>query len=128
MGRVEGWEKILVNMVAEAKEKPFRWGSHDCVTFAARVAEALLGEKFLIPKWKTKKEAIELLRNRKLEDYVTDYLDPIKLNYVRRGDIVATMTDEGMALGVFLSPKGVFTSKNGLAYVPISQIVKAWRV
>ena len=128
MGRVENWESVLIAEIEAGDQKAFRWGVHDCVTFARKTVEAITGEKVQIPTWKTKKEAIELLREKPLDEYVDEYLEPIDINFARRGDVVATMTDQGMALGIFVSPTGAFASKNGISYVPRDNLIKAWRV
>lgn len=128
MGRVKHWESKLFDFVKECEGKPFRWGSHDCVTFAKNCVELITGEKLDIPKWRTKKEAIELLSEKPLDEYTSEVLEEINLNFARRGDVVATMTDQGLALGIFLSPNGGFASRNGISYVPTSNLIKAWRV
>jgi len=128
MGRVDHWESKLVDYVQECSNKPFRWGSHDCATFAKNCVQLITGSKIDIPTWKTKKEAIELLREKPLDEYVGEYFEEININFARRGDVVATMTDEGMALGIFVSPTGVFASRNGICYVAHESLIKAWRI
>lgn len=128
MGRVEHWESLLSDYVQECSNKAFRWGQHDCATFAIRTVELITGEKLDVPKWATKKAAMELLSEKPIDEYVSDILEEINVNYARRGDVVGTMTDQGMALGIFVSPTGAFASKNGISYVPRENLIKAWRV
>lgn len=128
MGRVTHWESKLTDFIAKCSNIPFEWGTHDCATFARKCVELITNQKLDIPTWSSKKEALLLLSEKSLEEYVDEVLTQVDVNYVQRGDVVATNTDEGMALGIYVSPTGAFASKNGILYIPREQIVKAWRV
>lgn len=128
MGRVDNWESILISQIETCSNKMFRWGSHDCASFAIKTAEMISGQKFDVPRWKTKAEAMALLEEKSIDEWADIAWEPIDKNYVRRGDIVATMTNGEMALGIYVSPTGAFTAKNGICYVPFESLIKAWRV
>ena len=41
--RIDGWETRLADVVEGARERPFSWGQHDCLTFACDCVRALTG-------------------------------------------------------------------------------------
>lgn len=42
-GRVRMWQQRLEAVVAERRDMPFEYGTHDCITFAAACVEACTG-------------------------------------------------------------------------------------
>ena len=71
---------------------------------------------------------MRLIQERSLTDRASDHFPQIDVNLAQRGDLVATMTDDGIALGIFFSPVAVFASKDGLSFRRRSELLKAWKV
>lgn len=126
--RLGKWESRLAQFVEANRSTPFKWGHHDCATFACKCIEAMTGEYPIKEQWGSKAKAMRLMKERSLTDRAGDYFTQIDINHAQRGDLVATMTDDGIALGIFISPVAVFASKDGLSFRRRSELLKAWKV
>lgn len=134
MSRFEDWPQRLAVCIDQHKDKPFAWGTHDCVTFAAACVEAITGVNKLADigvTWSTElgaARAIKRLGFDNLGDAVASVL-PEKARG-QRGDIVLCQgQDEGYCfLAVLAHDKAVSPSEAGLLHIPKSQIIKAYEV
>ena len=126
--RLGKWESRLAQFVESNRATPFKWGHHDCATFACKCIEVITGEYPIEERWASKGKAMRLIQERSLTDRASDHFPQIDVNLAQRGDLVATMTDDGIALGIFLSPVAVFASKDGLSFRRRSELLKAWKV
>lgn len=126
--RLGKWESRLAQFVEANRSTPFKWGHHDCATFACKCIEIITGEYPIKERWASKAKAMRLIQERSLTDRASDHFPQIDVNLAQRGDLVATMTDDGIALGIFLSPVAVFASKDGLSFRRRSELLKAWKV
>jgi len=84
----EDWVEVMGEQIEAARDKPFKWGEHDCCLFAANVVLAMTGEDYAKPyrgKYKTAKGAFRLLKKRSLADTLTKHLDPVE--HCNRGDV-----------------------------------------
>ena len=43
MPRIDHWERHLIAAIEAARDRPFRWGRHDCATFAFDLRRDLTG-------------------------------------------------------------------------------------
>lgn len=126
--RLGKWESRLTQFVESNRSTPFKWGHHDCATFACKCIEVITGEYPIKERWASKGKAMRLIQERSLADRASDHFPQIDVNLAQRGDLVATMTDDGIALGIFLSPVAVFASEDGLSFRRRSELLKAWKV
>ena len=126
--RLSKWESRLAQFVESNRTTPFKWGYHDCATFACKCIEVITGEYPIKERWGSKGKAMQLIQERSLTDRASDHFPQIEVNLAQRGDLVATMTDDGIALGIFLSPVAVFASKDGLSFSKRNELLKAWKV
>lgn len=126
--RVPNWESKLAQFVESNASTPFKWGSHDCATFACKCIEVVTGVYPIQERWASKTKAMRLMTERSLMDRASDCFEQIDINLAKRGDLVATMTEDGIALGIFMSPVAVFASKNGLSIRRRRELLKAWKV
>lgn len=128
-------EQAYAQVIALALLREFRWGSHDCVTFAAECVEARTGRNPMAGlEWPDASTAARMLRQiGGLRAAVTSRLgEPGAPGYARTGD-VALCTDPNDATGremlavchggVLLAP-----SAKGLAVLPLAAARCAWRV
>lgn len=121
--RAAGWEARLAALVEDARARPFAWGAHDCVTFAADAVAALRGTDplgNLRGAWCDARGAARLLGEQgpTIEEAVARTLGPaIAPARARRGDIVTIVAGRRSALGVCLGGRAAAPGPRGLAFV-----------
>ena len=99
-GRLPGWELRLAEALEEARQRPFAWGSHDCVSWAAAVRRRLTGRSTpWSGRWRTRLGAARVLRrsgHRDLADAVRAALgEPLPtVRLAGRGDVVLIETGD----------------------------------
>ena len=133
--RRSGWERHLAEAVSSARDRPFRWGRHDCATFAFDLRRAIAGGHDVAALWRgryrTARGAVRVMRQlgwQSLEAAGRDLLgEPLaSLHLAQRGDLV--LADSGLGFGVCLGARAAGIAPSGLGLVPISACALAWRV
>lgn len=130
-----GWERRLAEAIAAARERPFRWGRHDCATFAFDLRRAIAGGHDVAALWRgrytTARGAVRVMRRlgwSSLEaagrDLLGEHLASVHL--AQRGDLVLANT--GLGFGVCLGARAAGIAPSGLVLVPITACALAWRV
>lgn len=134
MKRLRGWEQRLAAATTAALRRPYAWGSHDCALFAADCVLAVTGEDFAAEfrgQYDTDQSARRLLAQLGCED-VGDlagrFLPEIEPRDARRGDVVMMPGKMGAFLAIVDGRTAVGPVSRGLAHVPMSVAVRAWRV
>ena len=130
------WPERLAAAVAEARDRPFVWGRHDCVLFAADCVAAMTGVDLAAGvrgRYRTPGGAARHLardwRVGSAEGLATRLLGPAgPARHARRGDVVAVPTKLGPALGVCLGARAAFVSREGLAFVPLAAATASWSI
>lgn len=129
--RVEGWEKLLVEHIEQARGKAFEWGQHDCALWAAewvrKCTKVDLGSGWR-GMYETKEGAAREMRARgflKPADIAADCLTSIPVALARRGDI--TLHPNG-ALGICNGRVSAFVAETGLLEIPTLACKRAWRI
>lgn len=132
--KTPGWEVRLYDRIEDARGRPFAWGAHDCVTWAADVMAVLTDTPSLADKWrgkyKTARGAAGVLRRRGFTSYseaVTAQLGPplAAPALAQRGDVMAG--PDG-AIGICIGYQAAFIGPEGLTFRPIPECATAWRV
>lgn len=129
MDKVDCWESKLFDYIEECRSKKFRYGSHDCVKFSMKGVEAMTGRNLLKENgfgWKNRSEAKEWLQKKSIIEWFDEHLEERPIKLLQRGDLVCKQTDDGLAMGLWLSPKAVFLNVDGLHLVDRTHILKAW--
>ncbi len=140
--RRDGWEAALRAQVDLARERLFEWGVNDCGLFAADCVLAVTGTDLAAAfrgKYTTaagNRRALMRLGEGSIEATVTAILgEPIAPALAQRGDAVLFHSfppdapPEGIdALAVCLGEVAASPGPSGLAYVPMGEWLKAWRV
>lgn len=131
-------EHAYAAVIREARSKPFVWGSHDCMLFAADVVRArtgrdVLAELGITPTWTTAREGVNATEANGGFRSMWGRLfgEPVGILQARVGDVCLVNDPENdgrelMAVvhaGVLLAP-----AANGLCALPKSTAVAAWRV
>ena len=137
-----GPERKLSEYLKAVANEPFKWGSHDCLTFTNGAWKAMYGYGWA-DDW--------LGRYMKATEYGDRPLRPDQLRaefgyfafskavderlqragpIPPRGALVATKKVERMAigygLGICVGSKAAFLSRSGVVYSSITDIAKAW--
>ena len=128
--RVENWDVLLADAVEAARDRPFEWGQHDCMTWAADVRAALIDGD--APDWKgaytTELGAAKYLKKLGFADYEAAARsvmgEPLSTpRLAQRGDVILT-DGFGICIGrVFVAP-----SDTGLMAYQMRLARMAWRV
>ena len=125
-------ETAYAKHIADAFGRPFAWGAHDCATFAAGAIKAKCGRDVLgTMTWRSALEAARLLEQMGwLRAAVTSRLGaPISLLNAHTGDpVLARDPDDGRELlAVFHGDVLLAPAEPGMAYLPLSHGICAWR-
>ncbi|MFC0280314.1 DUF6950 family protein [Falsigemmobacter intermedius] len=133
--KTPGWEIRLHDEIEAAKGRPFSWGQHDCLTWAADVFAALTETPSLADDWRstyhTPKQALRVIKRRA---GVTNYGDAVSAHlgaplpsvlFAQRGDLVE---GPGGKIGVCVGADAAFAGEAGLHRIPLNECLRAWRV
>ena len=133
--RLPGWELRLAEAIEAARDFPFRWGQHDCATFAFDLRRDLTGSYDVAALWRgrytTAHGAVRVLRRlgwQTLEAAGRDLLGaPLaSVHLAQRGDLVLANT--GLGFGICLGARAAGIAPEGLILVPLLSCALAWRV
>lgn len=137
--RQPGWETALTDFLKAAAARPFSWGEHDCLLFAADWVRRMTGVDCAAPhrgKYKTARGAAGVLRRMGVAD-AADVPDMFAPRHevpalARRGDIVAVPAgaDGELCVGV-VDDSGVHVavvSPEGLTRYPLERAAVSWRI
>ena len=138
--RVDNWASKLELIIEETKNKEkFVFGKNDCVTFVINSIEAITGKKVFDNKYKTIKDAKEIIKSLKSKDLLDIALKIAKENNFKvididkaqKGDILY-YTDNRSELngtvGVCVGEKIMFNWKNEIALISKNNCKIAWRI
>ena len=131
--RVQHWPRLLAEFVDSRKAMPFEWGVNDCVTMAADWVIAATGEDPIedIRGWNDALSAARTIESLGgLSQAVTDRIGPeIPTAFAQRGDLVMHEETDRPGLGVCIGDRfAAPLEAGGVALVPMSRAVCAWRV
>lgn len=135
--RPTDWPQRLAAFLATKEREPFAWGRNDCCLFTADWVLALTGAdpaEGLRGTYDSALSAGRLLSAMGGAEGIADAAlsergwasVPVKL--AMRGDVVATDTPDGSALGVCVGETSAFAGKTGTIYKPTLSCVRAWRI
>ncbi len=134
MGRLNNWSEILTSHIEEWRNKSFQWGKYDCAMFCLSAEKKMCGssrfEDYLgiYSSASGSAKALIKLGRGKLSDSVSQRLPEISANEARRGDVGLISTPEGDALCLVVGDKVAAMGKNGLVFLAMDAVKKAWRV
>lgn len=149
MSRHPQWEPRLVDFIAANVARPYKYGQHDCLLFAANAVKAVTGKdhgRGHRGKYKNAASASRYLRGLGFgspEELLDSLFDEKPVGFAQRGDLV--LAGDGIAavcMGAFALSVGQDPSassgqapstssgqaRDGLVSIPRSDWVKAWRV
>lgn len=139
--RFNDWDIRLAKYVGSVLNIPFKWGEHDCVTFANKAGVAQTGKGFadeFIGRHKSAKGAYiahqRFLRNTGYKDIIEGFDDRLKrlvAKYPPIGVIVASPSKKDDSVmpwtfGVVIGRDLAFVGKNKLVLYPPSDDMMYW--
>lgn len=134
MRRVPDWPSRLAAAIEAARGRPFCWGAHDCLLFAAGVVQAITGVD-PAAEWRgrydSRASAVHHLATRGgMEAVVTVSLGSPRAYTVlaQRGDVVMVQTPDGPALGICNGADAACAGPLGLTFAPMTRWLRAWQV
>ena len=137
--RVNNWASKLELIIEKTKNKEkFVFGKNDCVTFVINSIEAITSKKVFNNKYKTIKDAKEIIKNLKSKDLLDIALKIAKENNFKvvdidkaqKGDVFYYIdkTDLDGTLGVCIGENVMFNWKKEIALIPKNNCKIAWRI
>lgn len=132
--KIQGWERRLIDYVAECAASPFRPGKLDCALFSAGALEAMTGEHPASDfNYTTIAGGLRVLRSRGFDDHVaylaTLYPELDNPMMAQRGDIAVVPDKNGTpALGVVQGENIYVMTLTGLGVVPLIDAKRVFRV
>jgi len=136
--RRETWARDLEAYMAEVRDVPFAWGSHDCCTFAAGAVEAMTGENPIpasCPPCGSREDAFAILDEAGGLEALVGLLAvrngwrAVPPALARRGDLmIFAGKDDGPLLAVNVGASAVGPTERGTITIPAGRAVKAWHI
>ncbi len=138
--RVDNWASKLELIIEETKNKEkFIFGKNDCVTFVINSIEAITGKKVFDNKYKTLKDAKEIIKSLKSKDLLDIALKIAKENNFKvvdidkaqKGDVLyytSSTSDLNGTLGICIGENVMFNWKEEIALIPKNNCKIAWRI
>jgi len=136
--RVPDWPERLEAYLADCRTRPFAWGEHDCVRFAAGWIKQATGtdpapqtrggyhssDTAMRTLWRCYSTA-DLLAA--VTAVLGPPLDSPRLAF--RGDVAAVSTPDGPALGVVVGARiACLARPAGLTFPSLARAIAAWRI
>lgn len=139
MTRPADWPERLAAEIEAARVRPFRWGHHDCFTWAAHVVQRIGGPdlwRFVPDRWESEAEATQVMRSLgpDLSRAVGAVCRAARMPIVgtlsaQRGDLVVVETPAGLCTGVCVGKDAMVVARVGLLAVRVNRrAVAAWQV
>jgi len=138
--RVDNWASKLELIIEETKNKEkFIFGKNDCVTFVINSIEAITGKKVFDNKYKTLKDAKEIIKSLKSKDLLDIALKiatehnfkVIDIDKAQKGDVLyytSSTSDLNGTLGICIGENVMFNWKEEIALIPKNNCKIAWRI
>lgn len=131
--RLPDWQIRLEAFMRVRRTMPFKWGVHDCATFAADGIEAMTGVRYVpgLRGHQTAREAIAAMRAAGgLKGIATQALgEPVAPLMATIGDVVLVPMGKREALGLCNGSTVIGAAlAGGLANAPLDIAIAAWRV
>ncbi len=139
--RLDHWPGLLESFIDSRRHVPFQWGKNDCVLFSCDAVLAMTGQDLARGFRDTYDTARGALKAMHLLDAssVGELADVfaarlglrvLPATFAQRGDVVLLNRELGESLGI-VSLNGVdiwAPAEEGLAEIPITEGLRAWRI
>ena len=135
--RVPTWPELLAELIEQRTDAPFRWGRHDCALFACDAVRVVAGvdpADGLRGTYRTESGAeLIIAQHGSLEalaanQFALHGLGDCAPAFAQRGDVALVMQGNMRALGVVVGDAVAVPAAQGLAFLPLAAIQRAWSV
>lgn len=133
--RLADWDKRLAAYIEEVRHTPFKWGKHDCFTFAVKCEEAISGVTRFPELYKSEYHSQfgatkAFMKNgyRGMIDCINRRCVQINPNMLQRGDWAAFDAPDNIAIGVCVGNKIAATGFDGLVFIDIKDVKAGWSI
>jgi len=132
--RKNNWQSALHNFIDSRRKEPHKWGYNDCALFVADAVQEITGNDYAADfrgKYRSAKGSVKALRDRGYTDVsgVPDSLfNSVPADKAMKGDVVSITRDKHVSLGICLGHIAAFTGPEGLSFLSMKDIEKAWRI
>ncbi|EHM01164.1 hypothetical protein HMPREF9946_02239 [Acetobacteraceae bacterium AT-5844] len=134
--RLPDWAERLAALVEERRNAPFEWGVQDCCTLAADAALAITGADPLADwrgRYASEEEAETRIGPEGLEAAVAAGLaawgaPECPVAFAQRGDWALVSVGNQLVCGVVLGAVVAAPGRDGIAFVPVSRMQRAWSI
>lgn len=128
------WQERFWAAVNDACTKKFDWGTHDCVLFAAKIADAISDSGYMeMAKqsftWTDMRGAVDITRNG-LRPLVVSVLGEMRpWTVLTQGDIALVLDDEGReSLAIHDGCQVIGPAEVGVRTIPFRCVKGGWKV
>jgi hypothetical protein len=141
MKRLEDWPERLHEMFMAHKDKPFEWGSHDCVLSVCAAIEAMTGvdpAKEFRGRYSTEIGAVRAIKGAGHPSFeamvsaiAADHdMKEIGPKFAQRGDMVLIDVERAPVFGIVHhnGRDAICVAPDGLRRLPVLSARRAWRV
>lgn len=137
--RPQDWPARLDAYLAAAREKPFAWGSHDCVSFTCGWYAAMTGRHVyagFAGRYDSEQSALRLMlangvrSTAEAGDFLFGKSARKEIEYAQRGDIVLALdaVTYAEALGISTGAHAACLLDEGVRFARQSHFLTAWSV
>ena len=135
--RTKNWERKFRETIETARDRPFLWGHHDCMTFASSVIQAITGAPDILGKWRGRYKSAKDFKNlcnlwengfkQAAEDLLADFkvIHPKK---AQRGDVALVEQNGREAMGIVNGSTVIVLAEDGIFSISRNLIKQAWGV
>lgn len=130
--RLTNWQLEFSKCISENWRKPFKWGEHDCVLWAANNTLAITGSDPALEFRGTYDSALGAARILKehggMEALISSKFESVRPAFANVGDILLVMQNEQPMMAVCNGQTMLAPGEFGLVALPTLSAVNAWRV
>lgn len=131
--RKENWPVILAEQIKASAMRPFSFGEHDCLLFAAAVAFAMTDNDpaaGVRGTYADERSALEVIKahGSMLQLAKHCFGVPIDPKFAQRGDVVLVMRGDRDSLAVCEGARACGPGALGLEWASMVEAIMAWRI
>ena len=134
--RLPDWPERLAALVEARRDARFAWGVHDCCLFAADAVEAMTGSDPAAAwrgSYNTEAGAEAIIGPLGLEGMAAAALEAIGAGacdpaFAQRGDVVLVLVGNQPTMGVCTGDAVAAPGPDGLVFVGLGDVLRAWSV
>src|SRR5262245_27247316 len=133
MKRLENWPRLLAEFLAERRQWPFAWGTHDCASMGIAAVAAITGVSIWEVDWTDEREAHEAIKAAGgLVTAINSVLGAPSQNWAtaQRGDVGLAYLNENSRQSVVVCTGQTWAGPGlkRVEHVPLNAAGYVWKV